>query len=141
MDHSLCRLTHDDYTAACIYPWASNYRQQSLCWMICIKVFRQAVIRTVTHLDAWERTKLSFPATPEIGNNNTATVATLLSDFRLIKFSLLVGIEGGIPSDDEDDIQHRYIVVSKPTAIFGVFMQFDEGKIHPNGQFQRTGTL
>ena len=79
---------------------------------------------------------------PEIGNNNAATVATqLLNDFRSIRFGLLVGIGGGIPCEDENDIRLGDVVVSKPTATFGGVVQFDRGKIHPNGQFERTGTL
>jgi nucleoside phosphorylase len=79
---------------------------------------------------------------PEIGNNSAATVATqLLNDFTSIRFGLLVGIGGGIPSDDEDDIRLGDVVVSKPTATFGGVVQFDRGKIHSNGQFERTGTL
>jgi nucleoside phosphorylase len=78
----------------------------------------------------------------EIGNNSAATVATqLLNDFKSIRFGLLVGIGGGIPSDDEDDIRLGDVVVSKPTASFGGVVQFDRGKIHPNGQFERTRTL
>jgi nucleoside phosphorylase len=79
---------------------------------------------------------------PEIGNNSAAIVATqLLNDFTSIRFGLLVGIGGGIPGEDEDDIRLGDVVVSKPTATFGGVVQFDRGKIHPNGQFERTGTL
>jgi nucleoside phosphorylase len=79
---------------------------------------------------------------PEIGNNSAATVATqLLTDFESISFGLLVGIGGGIPSDDEDDIRLGDVVVSTPTATFEGVVQFDRGKRHPNGQFERTGTL
>ena len=57
---------------------------------------------------------------PEIGNNSAAIVATqLLNDFTSIRFGLLVGIGGGITSDDEDDIWLGDVVVSKPTATFG----------------------
>jgi nucleoside phosphorylase len=79
---------------------------------------------------------------PEIGNNNAATVATqLLNDFRSIRFGLLVGIGGGIPVEDEYDIRLGDIVVSKPTSTFGGVVQFDRGKVHTDGRFQRTGTL
>jgi nucleoside phosphorylase len=79
---------------------------------------------------------------PEIGNNSAATVATqLLNDFRSVRFGLLVGIGGGIPGDGGDDIRLGDVVVSKPTATFGGVVQFDRGKRHPNGQFERTGTL
>ena len=53
---------------------------------------------------------------PEIGNSSAAIVATqLLNDFKSIRFGLLVGIGGGIPGDDEDDIRLGDVVVSKPT--------------------------
>jgi nucleoside phosphorylase len=79
---------------------------------------------------------------PETGNNSAALVATqLMNDFKSIRFGLLVGIGGGIPSDDEDDIRLGDVVVSKPTATFGGVVQFDRGKIHPNGQFEQTRTL
>jgi hypothetical protein len=78
---------------------------------------------------------------PEIGNNKAATVATQLqNDFRSIRFSLLVGIGGGIPSEGED-IRLGDVVVSKPMETFGGVVQFDKRKIYPNGQFKRTGTL
>lgn len=32
-------------------------------------------------------------------------------------------------------------MVSKPTAVFGGVVQFDRGKVHPDGRFKRTGTL
>jgi hypothetical protein len=55
----------------------------------------------------------------EIGNNSVAVVATqLLNDFTSIRFGLLVEIGGGIPGDDEDDIQLGDVAVSKPIATF-----------------------
>jgi nucleoside phosphorylase len=79
---------------------------------------------------------------PEIGNNNAAIAATqLLDDFASIRFGLLLGIGGGIPGNDEVDIRLGDVVVSKPTATFGGVVQFDKGKIRPNGQFERSGTL
>jgi nucleoside phosphorylase len=79
---------------------------------------------------------------PEIGNNSAAIVATqLLSDVTSIRFGLLVGIGGGIPGDDEDDVRLGDAVISKPIATFGRVVQFDRGKIRPYGQFEQTGTL
>jgi nucleoside phosphorylase len=79
---------------------------------------------------------------PEIGNKKAATVATqLLNDFTSIRFCLLVGVGGGIPSDYKDDIRLGDVVVSKPTTVFGGVVEFDCGKTLPNGQFERTGSL
>jgi nucleoside phosphorylase len=78
---------------------------------------------------------------PEIGNNRAAVVATqLLNDFPSIRFGLLVGTGGGIPSE-EDDIRLGDVVVSEPTATFGGVVQYDMGKVTEGGLFQRTGSL
>ena len=79
---------------------------------------------------------------PEIGNNQAANVAIqLLNDFKSIRFGLLVGIGGGIPVEDENDIRLGDVVVSKPTTTFGGVVQFDRGKVHTDGRFKRTGAL
>jgi nucleoside phosphorylase len=78
---------------------------------------------------------------PEVGNNRAAVVATqLLNDFPSIRFGLLVGTGGGIPSE-EDDIRLGDVVVSEPTATFGGVVQYDMGKVTEGGLFQRTGSL
>jgi nucleoside phosphorylase len=79
---------------------------------------------------------------PAIGNNRAAVVATqLLNDFPSIRFGLLVGIGGGIPGEDDDDIRLGDVVVSKPTSTFGGVVQYDMGKAIEGGKFQRTGSL
>jgi nucleoside phosphorylase len=79
---------------------------------------------------------------PEIGNNRAAVVATqLLNDFPSVRFGLLVGIGGGIPGEDKDDIRLGDVVVSKPTSTFGGVVQIDIGKVTEGGLFQRTGSL
>jgi nucleoside phosphorylase len=142
MDRPLLRLTHDDYTVACICPMGVELApveamldemHQSL------PASRDKNSYTLGRIGAHN---VVIAVMPEIGNNNAAIVATqLLNDFTSIRFGLLVGIGGGIPGDDEDDIRLGDVVVSKPTATFGGVVQFDRGKIHPNGQFERTGTL
>ncbi len=49
---------------------------------------------------------------PEIGNSAVTVATQLLNDFRSIRFGLLVGIGGGIPGDDGDDIRLGDVVVS-----------------------------
>lgn len=81
---------------------------------------------------------------PEIGTNAAATVATqLLNDFPAVRFGLLVGIGGGVPSAEEDgyDIRLGDVVVSKPTSSFGGVIQYDLGKFLTTGGFERIGTL
>lgn len=64
----------------------------------------------------------------------------MLSGFRGIKFGLLVGIGGGVPSK-ENDIRLGDVVVSTPTATYPGVIQYDFGKAVGDGQFQRCGTL
>jgi nucleoside phosphorylase len=80
---------------------------------------------------------------PEIGNNTAAAVATqLLNDFPSIRFVLLVGIGGGVPSaTGESDIRLGDVVVSQPTDTFGGVVQYDLGKRLVDGRFKRTGQM
>ncbi|KAJ5594593.1 nucleoside phosphorylase domain-containing protein [Penicillium hispanicum] len=75
------------------------------------------------------------------GTSSASNVATqMLSTFPSIRFSLLVGIGGGVPGGTAD-VRLGDIVVSKPTGIFGGVIQYDYGKTVESGRFQRTGAL
>ncbi|GMF67476.1 unnamed protein product [Aspergillus oryzae] len=77
------------------------------------------------------------------GRYGTVTAATaakqMLSSFPSIKFGLMVGIGGGIPSD-EHDIRLGDVVVSQPTGAFGGVRQYDCGKVTARG-FEECGAL
>src|SRR5271155_5271618 len=76
----------------------------------------------------------------EIGNNPAATVATRMSStFKSIRFGLMVGIGGGVPSK-RHDIRLGDVVVSAPTGQHGGVVQWDFGKTTKDG-FKHTGTL
>jgi nucleoside phosphorylase len=75
-----------------------------------------------------------------IGNSPAAVVATqLTSTFKAIRFGLMVGIGGGVPSAAAD-IRLGDVVVSQPHRTFGGVVQYDSGKATPSG-FERTGSL
>ena len=75
------------------------------------------------------------------GTTSAATVANqMLSTFRSIRFGLMVGIGGGVPSS-EADIRLGDVVVSEPTGDFGGVVQYDFGKTVAQGVFERTGRL
>ncbi|KAH7061790.1 ankyrin repeat domain-containing protein [Paraphoma chrysanthemicola] len=75
-----------------------------------------------------------------IGNNSAAAVATQMrAAFRGIRFGLMVGIGGGVPSG-EADIRLGDVVVSQPQCSFGGVVQYDLGKATPDG-FERIGAL
>jgi nucleoside phosphorylase len=64
----------------------------------------------------------------------------MLQTFEGIRFGLMVGIGGGVPSE-ENDIRLGDIVVSKPTRQSGGVIQYDFGKTVQEGRFNRTGSL
>ncbi|KAM0514400.1 hypothetical protein ACHAPE_006982 [Trichoderma viride] len=72
------------------------------------------------------------------GNNSAAIIATkMTSSFPAIKFGLLVGIGGGIPSK----VRLGDVVVSAPTDQYPGVVQLDFGKAESDGTFRRTGAL
>ncbi|KAF5639627.1 ankyrin repeat [Fusarium sp. NRRL 52700] len=74
----------------------------------------------------------------KIGNVSAATVATsMISTFPSIKFCLMVGIGGGIPPK----VRLGDVVVSTPVGAFPGVVQYDLGKAHQGGKFERTGAL
>jgi nucleoside phosphorylase len=76
----------------------------------------------------------------QIGNNPAAVVATQLrATFKAIRFGLMVGIGGGVPSA-EADVRLGDVVVSQPHKVHGGVVQYDVGKTMPSG-FERTGSL
>ncbi|PNP58992.1 hypothetical protein THARTR1_01240 [Trichoderma harzianum] len=72
------------------------------------------------------------------GTNSAATIATkMLSSFPSIKFGLLVGIGGGIPSK----VRLGDVVVSTPIDQYPGVVQWDLGKAEDGGIFRRIGAL
>ena len=75
-----------------------------------------------------------------IGNNPAAVVATeMRATFKGIRFGLMVGIGGGVPSAAAD-VRLGDVVVSQPDKTFGGVVQYDAGKATASG-FERTGSL
>lgn len=73
------------------------------------------------------------------GTNAAATATTwMISTFPCIKFGLMVGIGGGIPSNK---IRLGDVVVSKPSNGFPGVIQWDLGKMEEGGKFAQTGSL
>jgi len=74
------------------------------------------------------------------GNGPAAIIAINMRRSFPIKFGLMVGIGGGVPSK-KDDIRLGDVVVSQPTGSHGGVVQWDFGKTGKGGMFQRTGSL
>src|SRR6266480_239870 len=76
----------------------------------------------------------------QTGTNTAAAVAIHMKlKFTSIRFGLMVGIGGGVPSD-KADIRLGDVVVSQPDKQHGGVVQHDFGKSTPSG-FERTGFL
>ncbi|GAM33366.1 hypothetical protein TCE0_004f00213 [Talaromyces pinophilus] len=76
----------------------------------------------------------------QMGTNSAAVVAgQMKARFTAIRFSLLVGIGGGVPTP-ETDIRLGDVVISLPEKEYGGVVQYDLGKEFPAG-FERTGAL
>jgi nucleoside phosphorylase len=75
-----------------------------------------------------------------IGNNPAAVVATQMkATFKGIRFGLMVGIGGGVPSAAAD-VRLGDVVVSQPEYTFGGVVQYDAGQATTSG-FKRIGSL
>jgi nucleoside phosphorylase len=76
----------------------------------------------------------------QTGTNSAAAVAVQMkSTFSSTRFGLMVGIGGGVPSE-EADVRLGDVVVSKPHKTHGGVVQYDSGKATASG-FERTGAL
>src|SRR5467141_4895335 len=73
-----------------------------------------------------------------------ASAATVAAHMRItfpsIRFGLMVGVGGGVPSTN-NDIRLGDVVVSKPTGVLGGVVQYDYGKTVASGVFQQTGMM
>jgi nucleoside phosphorylase len=75
-----------------------------------------------------------------IGTNSAAVVVTQMrATFSGLRFVLMVGTGGGVPST-ENNIRLGDVVVSQPYKRFGGVVQYDMGKTTTDG-FERTGHL
>src|SRR3984885_6127685 len=142
MDPSPRRLSRNDYTVACLCPMGVELAAvEGILDQIDESLPGNRDTNGYT-LGRMGVHNVVVAVMPEIGNNRAAVVATqLLNDFPSVRFGLLVGIGGGIPGEDDDDIRLGDVVVSKPTSTFGGVVQYDMGKAIEGGPFQRTGSL
>jgi len=138
---ALPRLTRGDYTVALICPMAHE-----LAPLGEMLDQNHQPLQTIRDQNSYKLGSMAghnvvIATMPGTGTHKAATVATqLLNDFPSIRFGLLVGIGGGIPSANVD-IRLGDVVVSTPTGGFGGVVQLDRGKNLSDGKFMRTGSL
>lgn len=77
----------------------------------------------------------------EYGTNAAASVASnMICNFPSIRFCLLVGIGGGVPSE-KSDIRLGDVVVGQPTGTNSGVLQYDLGKEEEGHHFRLVGSL
>ncbi|CAJ0538785.1 Ff.00g067260.m01.CDS01 [Fusarium sp. VM40] len=137
-------LTHDDYTVG---------------WVCALSEEQTAATAMLDR----EHPPLSKPSTDNnaytlgsIGEHNVviaclplgmtgiapsaAVVNSMVATFPRIKFGLMVGVGGGVPSKD-NNIQLGDVVVSTPVGTYPGVVKWDSGKITGIDKFERTGSL
>lgn len=139
------RLHREDYTVG----WVCALSVELAAAKLMLDEKHEDAIRTDSNHDenvycmgsvAGHNVVIGCLPTGRIGTTSAATVATQLqAAFRNIRFGLMVGIGGGVPSA-EADIRLGDVVVSRPDGTFGGVVQYDLGKATSAG-FQRMGTL
>lgn len=88
-----------------------------------------------------QRHNVVIACLPDYGISSAAVVAEqMLHTFKEIRFGLMVGIGGGVPSV-QNDIRLGDVVVSRPEGTFGGVVQYEFGKAVKEGHFERTGSL
>lgn len=121
-------LKHNDYTVACIYP--IGIELTAVEGMLddlysSLPLSRDTISYTLGRIGEHN---IVVAVMPETSTNRAAQVTLqLLNDFNSIRFGLLVGIGGGVPSETQD-IRLGDVVVSNPTDTFGGVVQYDLGK-------------
>lgn len=76
-----------------------------------------------------------------VGTNSAASVAMQMrATFTKMRFGLMVGVGGGVPSA-EADVRLGDVVISQPHRTFAGVVQYDTGKKTAPSNFERTGAL
>ncbi|PLB48766.1 kinesin light chain [Aspergillus steynii IBT 23096] len=136
-------LSHQDYTVGwvCALPDELTAAQEVLDeeHQDLPPSYNDSNIYTLGSIGAHNVVLACLPA-GQTGTNSAAAVAIQMKNtFPAIRFGLMVGIGGGVPSK-EADIRLGDIVVSQPGNSHGGVVQYDFGKSTPSG-FERTGFL
>lgn len=140
---NMTKLTHDDYTVA----WIAPLEVESIAARLMLdanheKLPQSPVDHNVYALGSINDHNIVIASLPTTGNTSAATVVTQLRNtFKQIRFGLLVGIGGGVPTrTDNGPIHLGDVVVSKPERDHSGAIQYDHGKAL-EGHFRRTGYL
>ena len=137
-------MTHDDYTVAwiCALPLEAA-ASQAMLDKTHSQLSKPTGDDNTYTLGEISGHNIAIACLPSgvYGTVSAATVAAhMRTTFPSIRFGLMVGIGGGVPSTN-DDIRLGDVVVSKPTGTWGGVVQYDYGKTIASGEFQQTGMM
>jgi nucleoside phosphorylase len=138
------RLTHQDYTVG----WICALPLELTSAMAMLDERHSPLVQHPADHNAYTLGRVGehnvviacLPA-GHTGTNSAATVAAQMRyNFGGIRFGLVVGIGGGVPSTD-CDIRLGDVVVSQPGPQNEGVVQYDFGKTMAEGRFVHTGSL
>ncbi|KAE8397274.1 kinesin light chain [Aspergillus pseudonomiae] len=137
------RLSHHDYTVGwvCALPDELTAAQEMLDeeHQNLPSNHTDSNIYTLGSIGAHNVVLACLPAGQTGTNSAVAVAMQMKTTFPAVRFGLMVGIGGGVPSK-EADIRLGDVVVSQPGNGHGGVVQYDFGKSTPSG-FKRTGFL
>ncbi|KAN0087042.1 hypothetical protein V8E54_000730 [Elaphomyces granulatus] len=141
---SVMPMTHDDYTVAwiCALP-LETAAAKAMLDKTHLQLPQSAADDNAYMLGEISGHNIVIACLPSgvYGTISAATVAAnMRTTFPSIRFGLMVGIGGGVPSTN-NDIRLGDVVVSKPTGVLGGVVQYDYGKTVASGAFQQTGMM
>ncbi|KAF4965715.1 hypothetical protein FSARC_6498 [Fusarium sarcochroum] len=141
------------YTLRDVAQASENWRTFTVGWVCALPVERAAAEAMLD--DRYQDSNDNTYTLGRIGDHNvviaclpagqtgtsaaSAVAAKMMSAFGAIRFGLMVGIGGGVPSK-KADIRLGDVVVSQPHNVYGGVVQYDFGKTRP-GEFEQTGFL
>lgn len=140
MENQTITLAHEDYTVGWICALTTErIAAQAMLDELHSGLPRHANDSNIYVLGRIAQHNVAIACLAEYGTVSAAKAATMMRfSFPSIRFGLMVGIGGGIPSASVD-IRLGDIVVSAPTEKEPGVVQFDLGK--KGDDFQRKGTL
>ncbi|KAE8371622.1 nucleoside phosphorylase domain-containing protein [Aspergillus bertholletiae] len=138
------KLSHHDYTVA----WVCALSLEMTAAKLILKETHEPLPQPPTDQNAYTLGILEghnvviacLPSGVYGTTSATAVIAQMHSTFPSLKFALMVGIAGGVPSPSTD-VRLGDVVVSTPSSTSGGVVQYDFGKTLPDRRFQRTSWL
>lgn len=125
------KFTHDDYTVA----WICSLKLEQIAAIAMLDTQHQRLSQPPSDHNTYKLGSIAghnvvIAGLPNIGNSSAAVVVTQMRiTFRRLRFGVLVGIGGGVPTRTENgNIHPGHVVVSQPVYEFSGVVQYDHGK-------------